>query len=110
MAITCSIDLDTATLRCEISNIYGRVAAELSGEFHFQRGPRYAAEFLGYDVEELAPFRPIAQLPLRESGTPLPSDRFTGARRSLTLAVGRAWTCCWPRAASDRKDAPSEST
>jgi arsenite methyltransferase len=54
MAITCPIDLDTATLRCEISNIYGRVAVELAGEFHFHRGPGYAAEFLGYDAEELA--------------------------------------------------------
>ncbi len=54
MAITCPIDLDTSTLRCEISNIYGRVAMEPAGEFHFHRGPGYAAEFLGYDAGELA--------------------------------------------------------
>lgn len=54
MAIACPIDLDTTTLRCEISNIYGRVATKPSGEFHFHRGPGYAAEFLGYDAEELA--------------------------------------------------------
>ena len=54
MAIACPVDLDTRTLRCEISNIYGRVAIEPTAEFHFHRGPAYAAEFLGYDVDELA--------------------------------------------------------
>lgn len=54
MAISCPIDLNTGTLRCEISNIYGRVAIEPTAEFHFHRGPAYAAEFLGYDVDELA--------------------------------------------------------
>jgi len=54
MAIACPIDLNTAALRSEISTIYGRVASEPGGEFHFHRGPAYAAEFLGYDAGELA--------------------------------------------------------
>jgi SAM-dependent methyltransferase len=41
-------------LRDEIRSIYARVAAEPSGEFHFHRGPDYAAEFLRYDREALA--------------------------------------------------------
>ncbi len=53
MAIACPVDLDTATLRFEISKIYGRVATEPAGEFHFHRGPAYASEFLGYDPVEL---------------------------------------------------------
>ena len=54
MAIACPIDLNTATLRSEISTIYRRVASEPDGDFHFHRGPAYAAEFLGYDVGELS--------------------------------------------------------
>jgi SAM-dependent methyltransferase len=54
MPITCPIDLNTAVLRTEISTIYSRVAEEPDGDFHFHRGPSYAAEFLGYDAEELA--------------------------------------------------------
>jgi hypothetical protein len=46
MAISCPVDLDTRRLRDEIRSIYARVAAEPSGEFHFHRGPDYAAEFL----------------------------------------------------------------
>ncbi|MFB3920793.1 MAG: methyltransferase domain-containing protein [Terriglobia bacterium] len=54
MAIACPVDLDTQHLRSEVSNIYSRVVAEPSGKFHFHRGPAYAAEFLGYDANELA--------------------------------------------------------
>ena len=54
MAIACPIDLDTARLRQEIQTIYARVAADPSSEFHFHRGPRYAAEMLGYDAGALA--------------------------------------------------------
>lgn len=54
MAIACPIDLDTRRLRAEIQSIYARVAAQPTGEFHFHRGPDYAASRLGYDADELA--------------------------------------------------------
>ncbi|MGH9386349.1 MAG: methyltransferase domain-containing protein [Vicinamibacterales bacterium] len=54
MAIVCPVDLDTLRLRAEIQSIYARVAADPSGEFHFHRGPEYAAERLHYDADELA--------------------------------------------------------
>ncbi len=53
MALMCPIDLDVATLRSEIRTMYGRVAADPDGEFHFHRGPEYAASTLGYDRHEL---------------------------------------------------------
>jgi arsenite methyltransferase len=55
MALTCPIDLDVATLRNEIQTMYGRVAGDPDGEFHFHRGPEYAASRLGYDRHELLP-------------------------------------------------------
>ena len=54
MAIACPIDLDTRKLREEIQSIYARVATDPSGDFHFHRGPGYAAELLGYDRGALA--------------------------------------------------------
>jgi SAM-dependent methyltransferase len=54
MAIACPVDLDTLRLRAEIQSIYARVATEPSGDFHFHRGPRYAADTLGYDADALA--------------------------------------------------------
>jgi ubiquinone/menaquinone biosynthesis C-methylase UbiE len=53
MALTCPIDLDVTTLRNEIQTMYGRVAAHPDGEFHFHRGPHYAASTLGYDLNQL---------------------------------------------------------
>src|SRR5262245_54807768 len=53
MATSCPIGLDTKKLRDEVSFIYARVAAEPGGEFHFHRGPEYAARLLGYDMAEL---------------------------------------------------------
>ena len=54
MAISCPVDLDVARLRAEVQSMYTRVAAEPDGDFHFHRGPEYAAARLGYDLEELA--------------------------------------------------------
>lgn len=54
MAITCPVDLDVARLRAEVQAMYTRVATAPDGEFHFHRGPRYAAERLGYDAAALA--------------------------------------------------------
>ena len=54
MAVTCPVDLDTLTLRREIQAIYARVATAPQGDFHFHRGPKYAAERLMYDPVALA--------------------------------------------------------
>ena len=54
MAIACPVDLNTQVLRSEVSKVYSRVAADPDGDFHFHRGPAYAADFLGYDRDELA--------------------------------------------------------
>ena len=54
MAVVCPVDLDTSRLRAEIQSVYRRVAEEPSGEFHFHRGPGYAADLLDYDAEALA--------------------------------------------------------
>jgi SAM-dependent methyltransferase len=54
MAIACPVDLDTLRLRAEIKSIYSRVAADPSGDFHFHRGPEYAAQRLNYDADELS--------------------------------------------------------
>lgn len=54
MSIACPVDLNVARLRAEVGAMYARVAADPGGEFHFHRGPAFAAELLGYDAAELA--------------------------------------------------------
>ena len=99
MAIACPVDLNTAVLRAEISNIYGRVATAPDGDFHFHRGPAYAAEFLRYDPAEMeclpsectASFagigNPLAIGPLRSGETII--DIGCGAGMDLLLPASR---------------------
>ena len=54
MAVGCPIGFDVKSLRAEVQTMYSRVAAAPDGEFHFHRGPGYAASMLGYDAGELA--------------------------------------------------------
>ena len=54
VALTCPVGFDVAILRAEIQTMYDRVATAPEGEFHFHRGPAYAAARLGYNAEELA--------------------------------------------------------
>jgi len=54
MAITCPTGFDVARLRAGVSTVYERVADAPDGDFHFHRGPGYAARLLGYDADELA--------------------------------------------------------
>lgn len=58
MATTCPVGLDRKALRDEVKSIYGRVAEDPGGDFHFHRGAAYAAEFLGYDAAELSALPP----------------------------------------------------
>jgi arsenite methyltransferase len=58
MAVACPIGFDVRTLRAEVETMYARVAASPDGEFHFHRGPHYAATMLAYDATELAALPP----------------------------------------------------
>jgi SAM-dependent methyltransferase len=98
MAIACPVDLDTVRLRHEIQAVYARVATDPSSEFHFHRGPVYAAERLKYDASALAalptdctaPFAGVANphriAPLTRGATVV--DVGCGAGMDLMLAAG----------------------
>lgn len=53
-SLSCPVELDTEKLGSAVHDMYTRVAREPGGEFHFHRGPGYAARALGYDPAELA--------------------------------------------------------
>lgn len=88
MPIVCPVDLNTSVLRSEISGIYGRVAAEPDGEFHFHRGPAYAAEFLGYDAGELAALPAACTASFAGVGNPLAIGPIHAGQTVLDIGCG----------------------
>ena len=52
-SLSCPVDLDKKRLTSAVFDMYTRVAQEPEGDFHFHRGPEYAARALGYDRAEL---------------------------------------------------------
>jgi SAM-dependent methyltransferase len=99
VAITCPVNFDVKSLRGEVQSIYSRVAAAPGGDFHFHRGPAYAARMLGYDSAELAALpadvtssfagvaNPHAIAPLPDAATVV--DIGCGAGMDLLLAARR---------------------
>jgi arsenite methyltransferase len=88
MATACPVDLDTHRLRAEVTKIYSRVVAEPDGQFHFHRGPAYAAEFLGYDSGELASLPPEATAPFAGMGNPQRIGRIRAGETVLDIGCG----------------------
>lgn len=65
-----AIPLDTCRLRAEVAALYARVAADPKGDFHFHRGPDYAARILGYAPQELAALPSAATAAFAGVGNP----------------------------------------
>jgi ubiquinone/menaquinone biosynthesis C-methylase UbiE len=99
MAATCPIGFDTERLREQVLSTYDRVARTPDGDFHFHRGPRYAAALLRYDPRELAALPEAATARFAGVGNPLrigplePGeivlDHACGAGTDLLLAARR---------------------
>jgi SAM-dependent methyltransferase len=71
MAVSCPIGFDTARLRREVAEMYEAVATAPDGDYHFHRGPQYAARQLRYDEAELAGLPTIATASFAGVGNPL---------------------------------------
>ena len=88
MATSCPIGFDTKKLREEVSAMYSRVVASPDGDFHFHRGPAYAAEFLGYDRAELAELPEASTARFAGIANPIDIGEFPEGATVLDIGCG----------------------
>lgn len=88
MAITCPVGFDPSKLRAEVRAMYAQVAREPEGDFHFHRGPEYAAEFLGYDLEQLRALPAGATACFAGVGNPHSIDAIESGRTVADVGCG----------------------
>jgi SAM-dependent methyltransferase len=71
-----------------VQTIYSRLAASPDGDFHFHRGPQYAATMLGYDSTELAALPSEVTSSFAGVGNPHAIDRIPVGATVVDIGCG----------------------
>jgi len=93
MVMVCDLTFDRERLKNEIRSTYGRVAEQPDGDFHFHRGPAYAASMLGYDRAELDELPGFVTAPFAGVGNPLRPAALPAGARIIDLGSGSGMDC-----------------
>jgi len=93
MAIACPVGLDVGRLNQEIRQTYASVARDPGGNFHFHRGPDYAARLLGYDSIELKSLPQVATAPFAGVGNPFLMDSLPLGAAVVDIGCGAGMDC-----------------
>ena len=93
MAAVCPIGFDTAKLNNEVRRTYASVALNPEGEFHFHRGPHYAARQLGYDIDELLALPSISTAPFAGVGNPFKMGPLPEGATVIDIGSGAGMDC-----------------
>lgn len=93
MAIACPVGFDVGRLKQEVRQTYASVARDPSGNFHFHRGPEYAARLLGYDLAELKSLPQIAAAPFAGVGNPFLMDSLPPGGTVVDIGSGAGMDC-----------------
>lgn len=93
MSVVCPITLDREKLRSEVLSIYAKVADNPQGEFHFHRGPAYAARLLGYDAAELDELPAAATASFAGVGNPFLMDALPVGATVVDIGSGTGMDC-----------------
>lgn len=93
MAAVCPVGFDKERLKAEVRATYASVAENPAGDFHFHRGPAYAARLLGYDVEELNALPSGATAPFAGVGNPFKMDALPKGATVADIGSGAGMDC-----------------
>lgn len=99
MAMTCPIGFDSGHLRDRVRQTYTQLAGDPAGGFHFNVGPDYAIELLGYPRDEVTSLPAVSTARFAGVGNPhcvgdiapgsVVLDHACGAGMDLLLAARR---------------------
>lgn len=93
MATVCPVGFDKERLKSEVRATYSQVAENPEGEFHFHRGPAYAARLLGYEIEELNALPSGATAPFAGVGNPFKMDPLPTGGTVADIGSGAGMDC-----------------
>jgi len=93
MEQVCEITLDRERLKSEVRNTYTLVAEMPAGDFHFHRGPDYAARQLGYDGAELATLPASSTASFAGVGNPFRIREIPAGGFVIDLGSGAGMDC-----------------
>ncbi len=93
MTIACPVGFDVAKLHQEIRQTYASVARDPGGNFHFHRGPDYAARLLRYDLAELKSLPQVAVAPFAGVGNPFLMDSLPLGAIVVDIGSGAGMDC-----------------
>jgi SAM-dependent methyltransferase len=93
MSIACPVTLDKEKLKSEVRTVYAKVAEDPQGDFHFHRGPEYAARLLGYDLGELRALPGPATAAFAGVGNPFMMDDLPTGGFVMDIGSGAGMDC-----------------
>ena len=93
MSFACPITLDKEKLKSEVRAVYAKVAENPLGDFHFHRGPEYAARLLAYDLAELNTLPRTATAPFAGVGNPFMMDPLPAGAAAVDIGSGAGMDC-----------------
>ncbi|MGH8751938.1 MAG: methyltransferase domain-containing protein [Burkholderiales bacterium] len=93
MAIACPVNFNKERLREEVRLAYAEVARNPNGDFHFHRGPEYAARLLGYDLARLVALPPKATGPFCGMGNPFKMAALPVGATVIDIGSGGGMDC-----------------
>lgn len=93
MSVVCPVTLDREKLKSEVRAVYARVAEDPQGDFHFHRGPEYAARLLGYDAAELRELPATATASFAGVGNPFLMESLPAGATVVDIGSGAGMDC-----------------
>jgi len=87
------VTLDREKLESEVRAVYAKVAENPQDDFHFHRGPEYAARLLGYDIAELNSLPRKATASFAGVGNPFLMDPLHAGAAVVDIGSGAGMDC-----------------